>query len=170
MTIHSVILIRHAKAVSTAPGTDAKRPLSPAGREQARALGAKLQGQLREVDTVFVSPAVRAQQTWDEIVRGAKLLDSEMPEVRTEERIYSGSPMEIMEMVRLESGGKAAVVVGHEPTISGTAYQMVKYGEAPALASGMPTGSAVTVEASRDWKEWHSHVGTVADYQHVGHK
>ena len=167
MTTHTVILTRHAKAASTAPGTDDKRPLSDLGVAQAKELGVKLSDKIKEVDTVFVSPALRAQQTWDAMAEGAGLAQADMPRVRVDQVLYSGSPEQILQAVRLESTGYSSLVIGHEPTISATAVLMVREGEASEVQWGMPTGSAVILEWSRNWKEWHSHVATITDLVHV---
>ena len=90
MSTHTVIMTRHAKAKSTAPGTDDMRPLSDAGLEQAKELGEKLADKIREVDTVFVSPALRAEQTWGAMAEGAGLAEGDMPRVRKPDVLYSG--------------------------------------------------------------------------------
>lgn len=167
MTAHNIILVRHAKAESTAAGTDDKRPLSDPGLVQAEKLGKELAEQIRKVDTVFVSPAVRAQQTWGAMAKGAGLDEDDLPRVRVDEVLYKGTPMQILQAVRLESTGYSSLVIGHEPTISATAVLFVKEGEADQIDRGMPTGSAVTVEWSRNWKEWHSHVAKITDFVHV---
>lgn len=167
MTTHTVIITRHAKAASTAPGTDDKRPLADSGLAQAEALGKKLAALMVKVDTVFVSPALRAQQTWQAMARGAELKEDDMPHIRDAEVLYKGTPMQILEEVRLGSKGYSSLVIGHEPTISATAMLMVREGEATEIENGMPTGSAVILEWSRNWKEWHSHVATIADFVHV---
>lgn len=162
-----MIMTRHAKAESTAPGTDDMRPLSDPGLEQAEELGKKLAEKIRQVDTVFVSPALRAEQTWGAMAKGAGLTEENMPRVRKDQVLYTGSPMQILQAVRLESAGYSSLVIGHEPTISATAVLMVREGQASEIEHGMPTGSAVILEWSRNWKEWHSHVATIADFVHV---
>ncbi|WP_099333138.1 SixA phosphatase family protein [Actinomyces minihominis] len=169
MSTHKVTIARHAKAAAYSPGTDAQRPLTDEGRAQAQELGRRLADSLRSVDTVFVSPAVRAQQTWENMAQGAGLTPEMMPRVQTDEVIYSGSPMQIMEAVRFGSTGTSSLVVGHEPTVSATAVLLVKEGQATEVENGMPTGSAVVVEWDRNWKEWHSHCAAVADFIHVRH-
>lgn len=170
MSMHKVILVRHAKAAATSPGTDEKRPLSAAGREQARALGAKLRSEIHQLDEVFVSPALRAQQTWEEMAQGAGLPEGVPPHVHTEDIIYDGSSPQILDLVRGKSKGYASMVVGHEPTISSTAVLAVVEGEAGEVEWGMSTGSAAIVEYDGDWGKWKDHVATLATFVHVSHK
>ncbi len=169
MSKHTAVFVRHAKAVPNGNGSDQSRSLSESGRQQAEALGEEMAGILADVDTVFMSPALRAKETWEQIAKGAGVDPADI-EVKVDEVIYSGGPMQILEMVRLESEGRCSVVVGHEPTISEAARLAFTEGEGEELDRGMPTGSAVVVEASRNWVEWHSHCATMVAYEHVGHK
>ncbi len=169
MSTHTLILVRHAKANHSAEGGDQQRSLSDAGKIQAQKLGESLKAHLEQVDTVLLSPAVRAQETWQEMAQGAGLTEATMPKVKVRDVIYSGSPEQLLETVRLESEKETSLLVGHEPTISGLATQVVKEGGAGEVQTGMPTGSAVFVTASKDWKEWHSHVGTIEDFVHVSY-
>ena len=62
-----LFLVRHAEA---APGDpDDLRPLTPAGREAARALGEKLAAE--RLDAVLSSPLLRARETAEQIARAA---------------------------------------------------------------------------------------------------
>ena len=169
MSTHRVVIVRHAKAVSYSPGTDAKRPLADSGRAQAQELGRKLSAVIKSADTVFVSPALRAQETWQNMAKGAGLTEETMPEVITDEVIYSGSSMQMMEALRMGSNGTTSILVGHEPTVSSLAVLLTKEGQASEVEMGMPTGSAAIVEWDRDWKEWHSHCAILADFVHVRH-
>lgn len=169
MSKHTVIIARHCKAVATAPGSDEKRPLSASGVAQAKELGRALKALVARVDTVFVSPAVRAQQTWDGIAAGAGLTEETMPRVETLAVIYDGSPTQIWEAVALGSTGHTSMVVGHEPTISSLVVLAVKEGEAAEVEWGMPTGSAAIIEADANWRQWHEHIGSIADFVHVSH-
>lgn len=169
MSKHTVIIVRHAKAQNTSPGSDEKRPLSDAGREQARGLGVELKDALAQVSTAFISPAVRAQQTWDSLAKGADLDLSDV-EIHSEAAIYSGSPTQIWDAVHLESKGNTSIIVGHEPTISEVARLLLKDDAENPASLGMPTGSAVLVSWNRDWKEWHSHCADLEGFRHVPHR
>ncbi len=168
MSEHTLVIVRHAKAQQGVAGPDADRELTDPGLVQAEELGKQLSAVLANVDTVFVSQAARAKQTWEAMAKGAGV--SKDVRVRTEPVIYSGDPMAIWEAVRLGSTGMTSVLIGHEPTISEVVALLLKQDAKNPVASGMPTGSAVTVTWSRNWKEWHSHCATLGDYVHVSHK
>lgn len=136
---------------------------------QAVELGRQMKDVLAALDVALISPAVRAQQTWEGMARGAGLTDATMPEVKTEEQIYSGSSTAILETVRMGATGYNAIVVGHEPTISDAVSLVVEIGGDSSVNSGMSTGSAAVVEADKDWHEWHSHLAKVVDFVRVPH-
>lgn len=136
---------------------------------QAVELGRQMKDVLAALDVALISPAVRAQQTWEGMARGAGLTDATMPEVKTEGQIYSGSSTAILETVRMGATGYNAIVVGHEPTISDAVSLVVEIGGDSSVNSGMSTGSAAVVEADKDWHEWHSHLAKVVDFVRVPH-
>jgi phosphohistidine phosphatase len=127
-------LVRHARAEKSAPGGDALRPLTPAGRKDFLALLASLRGKLA-VTRLHASPYLRARQTADLLAAatGAPLV--------VEPRLASGlSPGEVL----LQLGrtlGAGAVLVGHNPELA----------EAIALAAGrgvdVPPGTVAAIEA-----------------------
>lgn len=158
MSAHKVILIRHAKAAHPSGTGDIDRPLNDAGVAEARDLARKIEADLDEVGAVLVSAATRAQQTWSEIA--GELSNISLPNPVLREQIYAGDAQEIIDIIRLEGRGRTTIVVGHEPTISETGYQLAK--SDVNVPGGMPTGSALIMEASKDWKEWHTGVAETA--------
>ncbi len=102
-----LVIVRHADAAPGAP--DELRPLTPAGREQARSLGVRLREQGIEPDAVVSSPLLRARETAAALAGPLGLGD---PEV--DERLAPGaSPTEIRDTAR--GRGETVVVVGHQP-------------------------------------------------------
>lgn len=99
-----VYVLRHAEA---APGhPDELRPLTPAGREQARAVAQRLADQ--ELSAVLTSPLLRARETAARVARAAGL------PVEVEERLAPGADAEAVRAAVAGRGG-AVVVVGHQP-------------------------------------------------------
>ena len=114
-----LVIVRHAEA---APGDpDELRPLTPRGREDARALGRKLREKGVQPDAIVSSPLLRARETGAEIGRA---LDT-APE--PDERLAPGAtPADIRAVA--EGRGEHVVVVGHQPD----------FGRAAAALSGGP--------------------------------
>ena len=99
-------LVRHAEA---APGDpDETRPLTSEGREQARALGARLRHEDASPSVVLTSPLLRARETGAEL---AKALDVES---KPEDRLAPGASVEDVRAA-VEGRGEQVVVVGHQP-------------------------------------------------------
>jgi phosphohistidine phosphatase len=99
-------LVRHAEA---APGDpDELRPLTSKGREQARALGARLRNEDASPSVVLTSPLLRARET------GAELAKALEVESEPDERLAPGASVDD---VRDAVGGRGdqVIVVGHQP-------------------------------------------------------
>lgn len=113
---YELTLVRHAQA-GYGRG-DHGRPLTPAGVRQARELGALLVKEGVEVELILHSTAARATQTAQQVglaYPSAQLL--------AEDELYHCSPERLLSLVGEYApvGGKAILVVGHEPIISMTA-------------------------------------------------
>ena len=98
-----LLIVRHAEAAPGKP--DALRPLTPEGREQARALGERLRARNLLPDAVLTSPLLRARET-------AEALELGTPEV--DERLAPGATAEDVRAVAAGRGG-TVLVVGHQP-------------------------------------------------------
>lgn len=119
-------LVRHAEA---APGDpDELRPLTSEGREQARALGARLRNEDASPSVVLTSPLLRARETGAEL---AKALDVE---TEPEERLAPGASVEDVRAA-VEGRGEQVVVVGHQPDCGQIAAALTG-GPEPRLPAG----------------------------------
>ena len=129
-----LVIVRHAEAVSGEP--DELRPLTPAGREAARALGQRLADEGLEPDAVLTSPLLRARETALELARPAGL------EPEPDERLAPGATAEAVRAAA-EERGETVIVVGHQPDCSRIAAALVG-GEEPAF----PPGGMLAIELS----------------------
>ena len=102
-----LFLVRHAEA---APGDpDDLRPLTPAGRDAARDLGARLAVEHPEV--VITSPLLRARETAAAIAEASGL------EAEADERLAPGATAD--DVRNAATGrGETVVAVGHQPDCS----------------------------------------------------
>jgi len=106
-------LLRHAKSAYPMGVSDQWRPLNDRGQRDAPAAGAAL-AQLPPIDLALVSPATRAQQTW-------QLAQAHLPDVPlvTDPELYLASPRDIVEVVQRHSGDAGhVVVVAHNPGLA----------------------------------------------------
>jgi phosphohistidine phosphatase len=98
-----LLIVRHAEAAPGEP--DELRPLTPAGRASARALGRRLRDDGIAPDAVVTSPLLRARET-------AAALDLGEPTV--DERLAPGaSPDDVRDAAT--GRGATVLVVGHQP-------------------------------------------------------
>jgi phosphohistidine phosphatase SixA len=102
-----LFLVRHAEA---APGDlDDLRPLTPAGRDAARALGARLAEE--EPEAVLSSPLLRARET------AAAIADAAGLEAVPDERLAPGATADDVRGAAA-GRGETVVAVGHQPDCS----------------------------------------------------
>jgi len=102
-----LFLVRHAEAAPGEP--DELRPLTPRGREAARALGEKLAAE--RPDAVISSPLLRARETAEQIARAAGA------EVDADDRLAPGATAADVKAA-VAGRGETVVAVGHQPDCS----------------------------------------------------
>lgn len=120
-----LVLWRHADAHPGAP--DLSRQLTGKGEKQARRMAVWLHAQLPDSAKIYVSPALRAQQTAEPLAELAGR------KIRTVEQLAPGASVDdVLAAVGWPDGRSTIVVVAHQPTL----------GE---VASWLVTGTA------RDW-------------------
>ena len=112
MPERTLILLRHGKSDWSGGEPDRARPLATRGRRQAADAGRWLAANIDHLDLAVVSPAERAQRTWE-------LASAELPTpppVRDEERVYGASASELLDViVNLPDDASTVVLVGHNP-------------------------------------------------------
>jgi phosphohistidine phosphatase len=119
-----LVIVRHAEAAAGEP--DELRPLTPEGREAARALGERLATEGVRPDAVLTSPLLRAHETAQELARPAGL------DPEPDERLAPGATAEGVRAAAAERG-ETVVVVGHQPDCSQIAAALTG-GPEPAFA------------------------------------
>ncbi len=108
----TLVLLRHAKSDWSGEQPDLYRPLADRGSRQASDAGRWLAANLDGLGLAVVSPATRAQSTWELVA--AELDDP--PPARTDDRVYDASADELLTVVRdLPADVETAVLVGHNP-------------------------------------------------------
>ena len=98
---------------------DIRRPLAQRGRRQAPKAGRWLVANIDRIDLAILSPATRAQQTWE-------LVAAELPApppTRIEERVYAASDRQLLAVVRdLTAEIDTVALVGHNPGVEECVY------------------------------------------------
>ena len=126
-----VYLVRHAQAAGGEP--DELRPLTEAGREQARALGERLAALEPRPALVLSSPLLRARETAVSIAKATGA------ELRVDERLAPGAT--VATLAEATAGAPEPVVaVCHQPDCSEIAVA------AGAPDPGFPPGGMAALE------------------------
>ncbi|WP_407180182.1 SixA phosphatase family protein [Bradyrhizobium sp. STM 3562] len=160
-----LMLLRHAKTESDAPsGRDQDRRLDDRGLRDAAEIGGWIGRHPPFPDCVFVSPAVRAQQTWDIAWAAMKGLVPP-PQVESVPELYGADAAELLHAIRMASVSdpKRLMLVGHNPGMHELALALAGGGDAAgrkALTDNLPTaGLAIFDFATVDWDDVAFHRG-----------
>jgi len=156
-----LMLLRHAKTEHDAPsGRDQDRRLDHRGHRDATEIGGWIARHPPFPDTVLVSHAIRAHQTWEVAWEAMKDLVPK-PVVELMPELYGADAAELLHIIRTasETDPHRLLLVGHNPGMHELALALTGSGDAAgrkALADNLPTsGLAVFDFAIDDW----SHVG-----------
>jgi phosphohistidine phosphatase len=107
--MNDIFLMRHAKSAYPPGVPDHDRPLNERGKHNAEVAAAWLAGQ--RLDTVLVSSALRAQQTWAIVSRSVKVSATSIPE------LYEASTDTIAEVLARETD-RRTLVIAHNPGLA----------------------------------------------------
>lgn len=141
--------VRHTSASDSA-ATDASRPLTRQGEEEARLVGVGLAGLGVRTGRIFSSPLLRAQQTAGIIARELK---------------FAGQPGVLQELINGESTDSLldalpavgeAMLIGHMPSLAEHVAQIMGGRDASRFAFGKGSVACVDVAAGR--LEWLKHL------------
>lgn len=148
-----LLLLRHGKSSWPTGILDVERPLSPRGRKAAVLMGDYLREEGLVPDLVLISPARRAEETWDLVQPALGDVD-----YRHEARIYGAPAQRLLSVVQEVNPEKSAVlIVGHNPGLEDLAKMLVGDGtpeDCSRLARKYPTAGLVVIDfAGPDWEQ-----------------
>ena len=154
-----LMLLRHAKTENDAPsGRDQDRRLDDRGRRDAAEIGGWIARHPPFPDTVLVSSAVRANQTW-EIAWQAMADLVPPPQVELLPELYGADPAQLLEAVHAAAAAdpNTLMLVGHNPGMHELALMLTGSGDAAGrkeLGDNLPTsGLAIFEFATDDWSD-----------------
>ncbi len=153
-----LMLLRHAKTERAAPGDrDRDRKLMKRGRADAPVVGAYMAHHGLVPDLALVSPAVRAQETWNLVSAGL----GKSPRTTTDDRIYPGSPQKLLDLIAEPRKARKILIVGHNPSLHEFALQLIASGDVEAreqLREKLPTSGLLVIDLPiDDWPLAHPH-------------
>ena len=147
----TLTLLRHAKSGwDDAVQRDFDRPLNPKGRRAAAIVGRHLRREGARFDHVIASPALRVQQTLDEVAGGY----GQPIAPNWDRRIYLASAATLIDLIReLPDTAAAALLVGHNPGLEDLVLLLVP-DAAPGLRDAVeekyPTASVAELRFAAD--------------------
>jgi phosphohistidine phosphatase len=154
-----LMLLRHAKTENDAPsGRDQDRQLDKRGLTDAAEIGGWIGRHPPLPDSVLVSPAIRARQTWD-IAWEAMKDFAPPPRVELVPELYGAGASQLLQAIRESSAADSQrlMLVGHNPGMHELALALAGSGDADgrqALADNLPTsGLAIFDFAVDDWAD-----------------
>lgn len=141
----TLVLVRHAQAAYSYP--DHARPLTHAGVDQAARLGGVLSREIGSFDVAVCSDAARAQQTFEQVRQRVHVGESWF-----DRGVYNADEEDILTLARAFEGERA-LIVGHEPTISGAGYVLACEDDRSEVARGVPTATALILSFDGSWED-----------------
>lgn len=159
-----LILLRHAKAISAAPGMrDFDRPLHRRGREECAFIAQELRLRKLNPDHVLCSASLRTRQTLDLAMQGTPF----EAEVTYSESLFSADVAGYLGLIKEFSGVERLMVVGHNPSTEELAIQLAARGDRPlldALMGGFATGCLAHLEFGGAFSALKPRMATLLDF------
>ncbi|CAM3619034.1 histidine phosphatase family protein [Kibdelosporangium persicum] len=144
MTARTLLILRHASAANEPGMADAKRPLTPIGRQEAAYAGRQLAP--FQPEHVLCSPALRTRQTWQQV--STEL--ATQPGVDFESSIYEASARTLRELIwQTDEDVRTLLLIGHNPGLHELAWTLLG-DQAPQQ---FPPASLAAVTFSGSWTE-----------------
>ena len=143
--MRTLYLLRHAKSSwKDASLSDFERPLKRRGREAAQRIGERLAQEKLKNPVLICSPAVRARETAELVLKSSKLRVEE----RWDERIYEASLRDLLQVVtEIPDEKTVAILIGHNPGFE----------ELLSFLTGehrrMPTAALAKIKLDVSWKD-----------------
>jgi phosphohistidine phosphatase len=139
----TLFILRHAKSSWKDDSLkDFDRPLNSRGRKAAELIGTLMRKEKLTPDLVLSSPAVRARETIEIVMKTARL----SAELRYDQRIYEAGPLRLLEVIsQIEEDKSSVLLVGHNPGLE--ELLQVLTGSAEHIATG--TLGKIDLKASK---------------------
>ena len=148
-----LLLLRHAKAAWPSGVADLDRPLASRGKEAAPVMGTYLKLERLTPDLIVVSPARRAQETWEHVRPSLGEIES-----RRDGRIYEAPVGRLLEVVReVEPAVRTLMLIGHNPGFEELARLLIGEGDMDGilrLGQKYPTSGLAVIDFSlENWSD-----------------
>jgi phosphohistidine phosphatase len=145
-----LLLIRHAEAAAQAQDRDSNRPLTAQGRADAKRIGIYLRTSSLYPNHAISSPALRARETLDAILRE---LPGELPSCEVCDALYYADSETLLEVLGETPGPvKTLLIIGHNPGVGEFAHLLVRPDNALPKHFAAPCLAVIDILCD-DWSE-----------------
>ncbi len=151
MAVRRLVVVRHGKSAWPLGVPDRERPLGKRGLRDAPMMGERIARLVGPLDTVVISPARRATETW-------QLMEVHLPhgrDVRRDARVYDSWGAQMMDVVReLPDASTTALLLGHEPGVSELVLTLATMADRALrgrVGTKFPTCAVAVLRADRAW-------------------
>ncbi len=145
-----LLLVRHAEAAVEAPDGDSDRPLTARGRANAQRVGIYLRTSSLLPNRAISSPALRARDTLDAILRE---LPQESPSCEVYDALYYADSETLLDVLGETPGSvKTLLVIGHNPGVGEFARLLLRPYNAPPKHFSAPCLAVIDMLCG-NWSE-----------------
>ena len=114
--VHTLLVLRHAKAAGEPGVNDLQRPLTSSGQRDAEAAGRWLLAQGIVPGRVICSPSQRTRETWARLSAALGTAAPDQRAVSFDQRVYDAGVQALLYLVAEQPEEAATVmIVGHNP-------------------------------------------------------
>ncbi len=159
-----LFLLRHAMASSDFSGTDKERPLTPQGKEDAKALGKFMLHRSYMPELILCSNALRTRQTLESLNHHVGIENIDLRDV-----LYSGSTGDYLyEVQQVKDAYNNILLIAHNPSISELVRLLAAQGQESIIArlsDGYAPATLSVIECACDkWADIQPAENSLADY------
>ncbi len=157
----TLVVMRHGKSSWKTNDPDIARPLNPRGTRDAVVAGQILAP--LGFDLALLSPAARAQQTWQCLQMGG----TEAAEVRTLDALYHAWTPQVLAALReLPATAARVLVIGHEPTLSDLILTLTPPSVSrDEIEAKFPTSAVAVLTTAAPWADLGEDAAGIAAYE-----
>ncbi|UJF20172.1 phosphohistidine phosphatase SixA [Vibrio sp. SS-MA-C1-2] len=149
-----VFIMRHGEAQAFA-ASDSQRPLTARGENESAQMAKWLSSHFPDVDAVWVSPYLRAQQTWKAVSQNITALQS----VETIEDITPhGHESDVASFIQATAAVKplkSLLIISHLPLVGYLSAELVPGLMPPMFATSSIVGIDYDIESAAGTLLWH---------------
>ena len=147
--MHTLLVLRHAKAAREPGVNDHERPLKGRGRRNATAAGRWLVAMSLAPDRVVCSSSRRTRETWELVSAALGAAAPDQEGVSVDRRVYDAGSRDLLDIVREQPDEAGTVLtVGHNPASHQLAVDLTGRSDLP-----FPTSALAVIRLEGHWAD-----------------